>query len=81
LCAHFIAANLQRFALEFDANAGLAILTDMDNSEDAAKSWSFPDRRNQPAASAGEPRHHGANRHFSRLSDLAVVKAFDVTQH
>jgi hypothetical protein len=46
-----------------------------------AKSWYFPERRDQPAPSTGEPRHHGAYRHFSRFSDLAVVKALDVTQH
>jgi len=39
------------------------------------------ERRDQSAARTGEPRHHSAYRHFSRLGDLAIVKAFDVTQH
>jgi hypothetical protein len=37
--------------------------------------------RGQPAACPSEPRHHGADRDFSRLGNLTVVKALDVTQH
>lgn len=41
----------------------------------------FLDTRDQLAARSGEPRHHGAYGHFSRLSDLAIVKALNVAQH
>jgi hypothetical protein len=37
--------------------------------------------RGQTAACPGEPRHHSADRDFSRLGNLAVIKALDVTQH
>jgi hypothetical protein len=80
MLAHFI-GTCSHWPRNLERCAGLPILTDVDNGGGGAKSWSFPECRDQPAPSTGEPRHHGAYRHFSRLSDLAVVKALDVTQH
>src|ERR1700761_6378015 len=50
-----------------------------------AKAWSVTrfsfNHRDQSVPRTGEPRHHGTNRHLSRLGDLAIIKAFNVAQH
>ena len=38
-------------------------------------------RRDQAAACARQPGHHGADRHLGDLRDLAVVETLNVTQH
>jgi hypothetical protein len=39
------------------------------------------ERRGQSVACSSERRHDPADRHFYRLSNLAVIKALDVAQH
>jgi hypothetical protein len=51
------------------------------SAQGAAHSRHCAECRGQPAACPGEPRHHSADRDFSRLGNLAVIKALDVTQH
>jgi len=37
--------------------------------------------RHQPVTGAGEPRHHGSDRHLRHPGDLAVSEALEVAQH
>ena len=41
----------------------------------------FADDREEPTAGTGQSRHHRSNRNIGRFGDLAIVEAFDVSQH